>query len=770
MNESSMHTEAQRRHEAKLSERRKDGTPDLLNVLLSSELAGFVEALRIKLDNVQPGVATKHVRLIQGLSADVVAWLSLRALINNITLGEGGGNHRTIAYAIGTALNGEILSVQFKTLQPGLYYTLLRDFQRRKSKSDSHRLTAWTMLANKSELGHVEWPHGARDQIGLIILGWMEELGVVVIEPARMFRNRAVYRGVHLNPAILTLMDSVDARAYRRATHFQPLSQRPADWVSVEEGGFHSDEMRRCNPFLIRTGSVSREACGEPGAMVLAAVNRLQDTAWRVHDATLSAVQSVLGSIPPKELLGAVVKEVPPRPDGEAAIRVWKEEARQAHESRELSKMQLTRLAEVVGSAVYHQGEPVHFVHFLDSRGRAYALSQGINPQGNDLARGLLCLSHGEGVSPAGKSAFLLEGSARWGCANQPRAFRERWVHDNLERIWDIAQHPERGQWLKADSPVMFLQWCIQFTEWAKNPQTPVSLATYTDGTCNGLQHLAAMSGDADAGREVNMGAHGDSPADAYTTVAEVAMRLLSQGDLTRNSVWLRQGIPRKVAKVIVMPLPYGLTRMGARESVRKRMTLAANMGEPLVDIPPADIPTAATEVVDALWQAVHLVFAGVMRTRQALTQYGRKAVQSDDFCGTLSWETPSGFTAAQTYFQQDSIRVPTAFCGVQKIRVAMDSDEPHFSRSVNAFAPNYVHSMDAAHMHRIVSGFNHPIGAIHDAFAVHANNRDNLQQRIRSTFVEQYASSPLHTLPEWGGVTPYPSLHLVLENPFFFS
>jgi DNA-directed RNA polymerase len=83
------------------------------------------------------------------------------------------------------------------------------------------------------------------------------------------------------------------------------------------------------------------------------------------------------------------------------------------------------------------------------------------------------------------------------------------------------------------------------------------SLPVQQDGTCNGLQHYAALGGDENGAQQVNL-AGGDKPADVYTAVAdlvnkEIAQDVNSEKEEVRNTALALQGkVTRKVVKQTV--------------------------------------------------------------------------------------------------------------------------------------------------------------------------------------------------------------------------
>ena len=70
-----------------------------------------------------------------------------------------------------------------------------------------------------------------------------------------------------------------------------------------------------------------------------------------------------------------------------------------------------------------------------------------------------------------------------------------------MDDVFDSADHPLDGRrwWMKSESPWQTLAACFELTEAlrSRDPLSHVSsLAIYQDGSCNGLQHYAAMGRD----------------------------------------------------------------------------------------------------------------------------------------------------------------------------------------------------------------------------------------------------------------------------------
>lgn len=98
-------------------------------------------------------------------------------------------------------------------------------------------------------------------------------------------------------------------------------------------------------------------------------------------------------------------------------------------------------------------------------------------------------------------------------------------------------------------------------------------LPVHQDGTCNGLQHYAALGGDDRGAQQVNLAAT-DRPSDVYTHVGTMVEAAL-QKDAENGDKWallLKGKIQRKIVKQTVMTTVYGVTFVGAREQIEKQL------------------------------------------------------------------------------------------------------------------------------------------------------------------------------------------------------
>jgi DNA-directed RNA polymerase, mitochondrial len=109
---------------------------------------------------------------------------------------------------------------------------------------------------------------------------------------------------------------------------------------------------------------------------------------------------------------------------------------------------------------------------------------------------------------------------------------------------------------LKADDPWQCLATCIELRN-ALESGNPTgfesSLPVHQDGTCNGLQHYAALGGDGAGAKQVNLDVT-ERPSDVYTYVANMVEKEIEKDILKGDKMaMIMQGkVSRKVVKQTV--------------------------------------------------------------------------------------------------------------------------------------------------------------------------------------------------------------------------
>lgn len=106
--------------------------------------------------------------------------------------------------------------------------------------------------------------------------------------------------------------------------------------------------------------------------------------------------------------------------------------------------------------------------------------------------------------------------------------------------------------WTKSDDPWQTLATCMELTE-ALDLEDPTTfesnLPVHQDGTCNGLQHYAALGGDSVGAKQVNLDVT-DVPSDVYTYVANMVDEMIA-ADVKKGNETAKMLVGRVARKTV---------------------------------------------------------------------------------------------------------------------------------------------------------------------------------------------------------------------------
>lgn len=217
--------------------------------------------------------------------------------------------------------------------------------------------------------------------------------------------------------------------------------------------------------------------------------------------------------------------------------------------------------------------------HNMDFRGRVYPIPPHLNHLGADLARSLLVFHQAKPLGVDGFSWLKLHCINLTGLKKR-NSVRERllFAEEVMDDILDSADNPLDGRmwWTKSDEPWQTLSTCIEIAKVHRclDPAAYMSsFPIHQDGSCNGLQHYAALGRDTAGAISVNL-TPADVPQDVYNAVAnlvEFARKRDAEEGVEVAKV-LNNFVRRKVIKQTVMTTVYGVTRYGARLQIAKQL------------------------------------------------------------------------------------------------------------------------------------------------------------------------------------------------------
>ena len=566
-----------------------------------------------------------------------------------------------------------------------------------------------------------------------------------------------------------------DARARLRPVH-APMLVPPYPWRMPEgdQPRIHGGYIRNRVP-LVSHASREQRAAMDAGDMsrVYAAVNVLGSTKWRVN-ARIAGVQrwfmergGNVGGLPRAEDApmparlpdDASPEEIKAR--NREAVRVKRENLKQESE-RTLTLYALGMAGDLAGR------DAIYLPHQLDWRGRAYVIPHHLSHYGPDPRRALLEFAEPKMFGEDGRRWLLIAAANHFGIDKVGYDERIAWAESHHTEISESAMDPKRFRfWTTAKKPWQFLAACIAIEDPDHGMRYPVDV----DGSCNGLQHYAAMLRDAPGGAQVNLTASG-KPADIYTAVLDAVIPML-KGSWNRETRLAKILLPlmnRDVVKQPVMTTVYGVTGFGMRQQIRGRLREHLS-GD--------DLHQCSRYLAGVVETAIGEIVKSAERAMRWLRE---RAEQLVDEGIAPAWTSPIGMPVVQPYRAQKNGKVVTV-SGVFRFRKDDPTAPLRKWKQVRGLAPNFVHSVDASHMMRTAiecgkAGLD--FASVHDSYRTHAASVSRMGEILRAEFVKMHEkplledlaeqwrtrfSLDIHDPPKCGTL----DLNEVLRSPYFF-
>lgn len=640
-----------------------------------------------------------------------------------------------------------------------------------------------------------------------------------------------------------------------------PTIMKPAPWEPGKYGGYWFTEAEGglagkhplVRPMYSGSGLAGLDQVSMP--VVYDALNAIQDTPYVVNEAVLQTMAYFYGigasiaGLPKKDPQHMPVKPHDIDTNLEASKK-WRKAASIVHEENHesacqrktfldtlaVAKLMLQQRDETNGNQVL----PFYFPHNLDFRGRCYPIPVYMHPQGDDISRGLLLFGTKKALrTQEAVDWFCIHGANNLGKTAQGEAldkasFEERiqWILNHSDQICSAATSPAefREFWAgdNVDNPWQFLAFCFEWKKFCDSGRSlnfECALPGSMDGSCNGLQHYAALLKDTELAKSVNL-IPSAIPQDIYRVVSAETNRLLLADVASKRTVvsrkkikaddgtvieeerstpvytfaamWLKWNkVDRKFVKRPVMTLPYGSGRFGFKGQIK----------EYLKGLTPKDRPSfwktdceaqATMYMAGTIFSSLAASSKSAVQAMKFFQDCARLAAKSDT---PIQWTAPSGLPVQQAYPRFLDRQIDTMLAG--KIRCYTHYQEPAIdeqgvsllnpTKQVSGIAPNIIHSLDASAMMLTVvkaraEGIDHFL-MVHDSFGCHMADAPRMSQIVRETFTAMYSGSTvldnlvadlvanidLKALPEGKEIPVAPTqgdlnINLVLESKYFFA
>ncbi|XP_077888215.1 DNA-directed RNA polymerase, mitochondrial isoform X2 [Ictidomys tridecemlineatus] len=388
--------------------------------------------------------------------------------------------------------------------------------------------------------------------------------------------------------------------------------------------------------------------------------------------------------------------------------------------------------------------------HNMDFRGRTYPCPPHFNHLGSDLARALLEFAEGRPLGPHGLTWLKIHLVNLTGLRKRDSLqARLAFADQMMDHILDSADQPMTGRkwWMESEEPWQTLACCMEVAQAVRAPDPAAyisHLPVHQDGSCNGLQHYAALGRDSVGAASVNL-LPSDLPQDVYSGVA-AQVEVFRRQDAARGvrvAQVLEGFISRKVVKQTVMTVVYGVTRYGGRLQIEKRL-------RELDSFPQEFVWDASHYLVRQVFSSLQEMFSSTRAIQHWLTESARLISQAG---WAVEWVTPLGIPVIQPYHHDSKFLVKG---GLQSITCSSSRDtsqKPNTLKQKNGFPPNFIHSLDSTHMmltalHCYRKGLT--FVSVHDCFWTHAADVPVMNQVCREQFVRLHSQPILQDLSQF--------------------
>lgn len=681
------------------------------------------------------------------LDTDRAAFLALHELLG-MTMAEPSGVKFTRAvYAVGRAWFAEI------------NFDLIRkDWEVKKGLTDRVRrlnpvkINWWA----KRELDDAHWDRNVLVKLGAWLVDTMASVCAVnEYTDAKDFRPAFFVQTRWTSPKrqckFIGMTDQLDKliedghslRQFLRP-RYQFMVIPPMPWEEDTDGGY----VRIRTPYTTKPTPDQKDAIRKaPRKRANRAMNALSATPWRINKRIFDVAVQLwesgggMASLPPRGDLA-----YPPKLDKDAPVSVRIErdrEARAIHRRNHALRSHRRQVESVLQMASKFADRPrVWMPHRFDFRYRAMPIPQPLNHHGSDLCRGLL--EYGEGRQPDTDYWLKVQMAGFCGYDKASMADRVAWCDDNMTAISAWADEPlENTGWMLMEDPWQALASAMSLTD----PEAAAHIPFRTDGSCNALQHYAAIGRDHEAAGRVNL-LPADRPNDVYLDVLARVCERVEHDAGTSDKVYrshdremplsklaekLLEVLVRKVVKQTAMTTMYDVTDVGAKRQTRGQLKR--------VGLKDAELYLGgkylAKLVVECAIQSVGA--AGPIMAW--LRDCARKIANTGEL---VRWTTPLEMPVVQPYRVTGSGQARTS-ANYIVIPDVVRNAPPSVGRQRRGCPPNYIHSIDSTHMlmsAQVAHDEGIHFAAVHDSFWCHAADAERTGRILREQFIE------LHEIP----------------------
>ncbi|CAK4072457.1 unnamed protein product [Aphanomyces euteiches] len=324
---------------------------------------------------------------------------------------------------------------------------------------------------------------------------------------------------------------------------YLPMIVPPKPWTGISNGGY----LTLPTKIMRHRDSKWQMECVSRGEIdgVIRSLNNLADIPWVINSEVLNVVMELwkrggdFGDLPPRadmpmpempqieqymEILDPVEREEKFEADMETYKKMCKKVEKK---NREYNSLRCDTLYKLQVAQEFQHEDAIYFPYNMDFRGRVYPIPPNLNHLGSDMSRALLIFKNKKPLGVDGLYWLKVHLAGLYGIDKCSFDDRVKFVDEHMPQIMACAAHPladdeDSRWWQEAEAPFLTLGVIFELARAVQSPNPEEfmsNLPVHMDGSCNGLQHYAALGRDKAGAEQVNL-IVSDKPQDVYSGVA----------------------------------------------------------------------------------------------------------------------------------------------------------------------------------------------------------------------------------------------------------
>ena len=438
-----------------------------------------------------------------------------------------------------------------------------------------------------------------------------------------------------------------------------------------------------------------------------------------------------------------------------------------SHNDKYYNNLQILTTASLFVDTVFYL--PV----FCDFRGRYYPISASFNYQKGDLARSLLLFANPDApvLNEDGELIVRNYLANLQGLSKKSLSAKQKWVKDHLNDLilkYNTSNEVFLNDILtKADEPFQFLSCFLEYLKYLDKNNDPAvwRVPVIFDATCSGFQHLAGLMANITLAEKVNVVDMDNTtpydkkePSDYYAEVLTIINKALRKGkhatkheDFT--NVFKQLSFDRSFVKLSIMTTIYNITILGIRDQLISKLkpVLVSNsivyefpkqysLNNKSLTLSKTGLTVLAKLIFDCATKGVTEIDTVKNNINAWVTVF--KYVKLT----RIYWDSPVGLKVVYGPAKIDTHKTKTSlFFNANPVSISVPTNNVDYRELRRGIFPNFIHSLDAAHLHLIIKLFdkNQPFYCVHDCIATHPNLYKTTSDYVTLVFCQIYYNKP---------------------------